>query len=114
MTVNNSLSFFAAVFINYASAKVLIRSIIDQIQCMHNETTFKHLLNDVIGFRKSTILILISQQDFEEKLRCLQDSKIRLFLKQLLVKRIGETKNHFVLMKTNFDMSFFIHLLTLY
>ena len=67
MTVNNSLSFFAAVSIDYASTKVLIKSIIDQIQCMRNETTFKHLLNDVIDFGKKHNINLNQTTRFRRK-----------------------------------------------
>ncbi|CAM4938755.1 unnamed protein product [Rotaria socialis] len=41
-----------AISIDYASAKEFIRSIIDQIKFMRNETTFKCLINDVADFGK--------------------------------------------------------------
>ncbi|CAF3478552.1 unnamed protein product [Rotaria socialis] len=41
-----------SISIDYASAKEFIRSIIDQIKFMRNETTFKCLINDVADFGK--------------------------------------------------------------
>ncbi|CAF4677174.1 unnamed protein product [Rotaria sp. Silwood2] len=65
--IRRKISNEVTVSIDYASAKVLIKSIINQVQCMRNEATFEHLLNDVIDFGKKHNINLNQPTRFRRK-----------------------------------------------